>query len=303
MVELFPILKIETLAPTIRRFVVEAPLIARKRQAGQFVIVRACEGGERIPLTIVDSDPSEGTITLIVQAVGKTTRLLSAKKAGESLRDVLGPLGNPTPILRAGAVACVGGGVGTAELLPIARALHDAGNTVLSVVGARSKELVILEREMAGISDSLVVTTDDGSYGRRGLVTEPLADLLSSPLGIGAVYAIGPLPMMKAVAHVTRPLGVKTYVSLNAVMVDGTGMCGGCRVSVGGEMRFACVDGPEFDGHRVDFDELARRNRTYSDLERLADERFQSDPSDDNVLWPAEELDAEERCDARCQSA
>jgi ferredoxin--NADP+ reductase len=299
----FPILKTETLAPTIRRFVVEAPLIARKRQAGQFVIVRVCEGGERIPLTIVDSDASAGTITLIVQVVGKTTRLLSAKMAGENLRDVLGPLGNPTPIHRVGVVACVGGGVGTAELLPIARALHDAGNTVHSVVGARSRDLVILEREMAGISDSLVVTTDDGSYGRRGLVTEPLADLLSSPLGIGAVYAIGPLPMMKAVAGVTRPCGVKTYVSLNAVMVDGTGMCGGCRVSVGGEMKFACVDGPEFDGHRVDFDELMRRNRTYSDLERLADEQFQSDPPDDNVLCPTEELDAEEQHDARCQPA
>jgi len=299
----FPILKTEALAPTIRRFVVEAPLIAPKRQAGQFVIVRVCEGGERIPLTIVDSDPGEGTITLIVQAVGKTTRLLSAKKVGENLRDVLGPLGNPTPIVRGGVVACVGGGVGTAELLPIARALHDAGNTVHSVVGARSSDLVILEREMSAISDSLVVTTDDGSYGRKGLVTEPLTDLLSSPLGIGAVYAIGPLPMMKAVAGVTRPSGVKTYVSLNAVMVDGTGMCGGCRVSVGGEMRFACVDGPEFDGHRVDFDELMRRNRTYSDLERQADEQFQNEPPDDSVLWPDEELDAEERHHARCQPA
>ena len=286
MVALFRILKTEALAPTIRRLIVEAPLIARKRQAGQFVIVRVCAGGERIPLTIVDSDERAGTITLIVQAVGKTTRLLSAKMAGEHLRDVLGPLGNPTPILRSGVVACVGGGVGTAELLPIARALHAAGNTVHAVVGARSKELVILEREMAGISDSLVVTTDDGSYGRKGLVTEPLADLLSSPLGIAAVYAIGPIPMMKAVAEVTRPRGVKTYVSLNAVMVDGTGMCGGCRVSVGGEMRFACVDGPEFDGHRVDFDELMRRNRTYADLERLANEGYgREEPGD--VRQPA----------------
>jgi ferredoxin--NADP+ reductase len=271
---MFPILTSEALAPTIRRFVVRAPLVARKRQAGQFVIVRVCEGGERIPLTIVDSDTAEGTITLIVQAVGKTTRLLCGKGAGESLRDVLGPLGNPTPIVRSGSVACVGGGVGTAELLPIARALHDAGNTVHAIVGARSKELVVLEKEMAGISESLVVTTDDGSYGRRGVVTEPLADLLSSPLGIGAVYAIGPLPMMKAVAGVTGPRGVKTYVSLNAIMVDGTGMCGGCRVSVDGEMRFACVDGPEFDAHCVDFDELMRRNRTYVDQESLAVERF-----------------------------
>jgi ferredoxin--NADP+ reductase len=292
---MFPILKTEALSPTIRRFVVKAPLVARKREAGHFVIIRVCEGGERIPLTIVDSDPAEGTITLIVQAVGKTTRLLCAKGAGESIRDVLGPLGNPTPILRCGAVACVGGGVGTAELLPIARELHAAGNVVHAVIGARTRDLIILEKELASFAESLVVATDDGSYGRPGLVTEPLADLLAAPLGIGAVYAIGPLPMMKAVASVTKPHGVRTLVSLNAIMVDGTGMCGGCRVSVDGEMRFACVDGPEFDAQLVDFDELMRRNRTYSELETRADERFRNEAVPDDVFVPLAELDDAQR--------
>lgn len=283
---MFPILEAERLAPTITRFVVGAPLVARKREAGHFVIVRVDETGERIPLTICDAQPERGTITLIVQAVGKTTRLLQAKRAGEFLLDVVGPLGNPTPIANHGAVACVGGGVGTAELLPIARALRQAGNQIHAVIGARSRDLVILEREMAVCSDTLVVATDDGSYGRKGLVTGPLQALLSGTrvtrlLGgaraAAAVYAIGPLPMMKAVCDLTRPYGVRTYVSLNAVMVDGTGMCGGCRVTEAGQMKFACVDGPEFDGHAVDFDELIRRNRTYSAEERVANDRYAPD--------------------------
>jgi len=210
-----------------------------------------------------------------VQAVGKSTRLLCTKRPGELLLDVVGPLGNPTPIAYHGAVACVGGGVGTAELLPIARALLSAGNAVHSVVGARSRDLLILEREMAECSSRLVVTTDDGSYARKGLVTDALREMLDEPRGIAAVYAIGPLPMMKAVSELTRPYGVKTFVSLNAVMVDGTGMCGGCRVSVAGQMKFACVDGPEFDGHEVDFDELMRRNRTYRNEEQIALERYE----------------------------
>jgi ferredoxin--NADP+ reductase len=269
----YAILQAEQLAPTLGRLVVEAPLVARKRQAGHFVIVRVVDGGERIPLTIVDADAQRGTITLIVQGVGKTTKLLLTKGPGDALPDVLGPLGNPTPIHLYGPVACVGGGVGTAELLPIARALRSAGNRLHTILGGRTRELVILEAELRACSDSLAVTTDDGSYGRKGLVSDALAELLAArPLA--AVYAIGPLPMMKAVSELTRPHGVRTYVSLNAIMVDGTGMCGGCRVSVGGEMRFACVDGPEFDAHRVDFDELMRRNRSYAELERLADERF-----------------------------
>lgn len=261
------------LAPTITLFIIEAPLIARKRKPGNFVMLRLQSTGERIPLTIADSDPARGTITIIVQAVGKTTKELCAMKAGDSILDVVGPLGNPTPIENHGAVACVGGGVGTAELYPIARALKERGNAVHTVIGARTHELIILEREMREISDGLYITTDDGSYARRGFVTDQLKDLLDGPFGIKAVYAIGPLPMMKAVSILTRPYGVATLVSLNTIMVDGTGMCGGCRVTIGGQMRFACVDGPEFDGHQVDFDELMMRNRTYLDLEKLSDER------------------------------
>ena len=269
----FPIREATPLAATVTRYVIEAPLVARKRQAGHFVIVRVAEGGERIPLTIVEGDAAAGTITLIVQAVGKTTREMATLRAGDALADVLGPLGNPTPISLHGAVACVGGGVGTAELLPIARALRAAGNAVHAVIGARHGDLVILESEMAACADSLAVTTDDGSRGRMGLVTGPLAELMDTRR-IDAVYAIGPLPMMRAVAELTRPERVPTWASLNALMVDGTGMCGGCRVTVGGLMKFACVDGPEFDAHAVDFDELVRRSRMYVAEERIANDRF-----------------------------
>jgi ferredoxin--NADP+ reductase len=236
-------------------------------------MVRVEEGGERIPLTIADGNPASGTITLIVQAIGGTTKLLCSKNAGDALLDVVGPLGNPTPIGIHGIVACVGGGVGAAELYPIAIALKEAGNRVLTITGARSKELVILEKEMAACSDESYVTTDDGTYGRKGFVTDQLKDLLDAPAGVNAVYAIGPLPMMKAVSNLTRSYAVETLVSLNTIMVDGTGMCGGCRVTVGGQMKFACVDGPEFDGHQVDFDELMMRNRTYVDLERISDQK------------------------------
>ncbi len=271
---MYPIIEKEQLAPTITRFVIQAPFIARKRLAGNFVMIRVAETGERIPLTIVDSDNQKGSITLIVQAIGKTTKVLSRMKAGESLSDVVGPLGNPTPIERHGNVACVGGGVGTAELYPITKALREAGNTIWSIVGARSRDLIILEKEMEKISDTLFVTTDDGSYKRKGFVTDQLKDILDGPTPVHAVFAIGPLPMMKAVSNLTRKYGVKTFVSLNAIMVDGTGMCGGCRVTVNGKMKFACVDGPEFNGHEVDFDELIMRNRTYQDLERVSDEQL-----------------------------
>jgi len=270
---MFRIVRTDALAPTVTRFEIEAPFIARKRKAGNFVMVRVDNHGERIPLTLADSNPAAGTITLIVQAVGKTTKQLCTLKAGDTILDVVGPLGTPTPIAHHGTVVCVGGGVGTAELYPIARALKEAGNTVLSIVGARSQELVILEQEMRAISDRLFVTTDDGSYGRKGFVTDQLKDLLDTVQGIGAVFAIGPLPMMKAVSTLTRPYNVHTLVSLNTIMVDGTGMCGGCRVTINGAMKFACVDGPEFDGHTVDFDELMMRNRTYVDLERQSDEK------------------------------
>ena len=271
---MYPIVYKQDLAPTISKFVIKAPFIAPKRRAGNFVIVRVEEHGERIPLTIVDGNPEDGTITLIVQAVGKTTKLMCSKKAGDSLVDVVGPLGNPTPIEYHGAVACVGGGVGTAELYPIAKALKAAGNRVYAVIGARTKELVILENEMTDVSNGISVTTDDGSYGRKGFVTDALDDLLDARLGITAVFAIGPLMMMKAVTQLSTTHNIKTYVSLNTIMIDGTGMCGGCRVTVGGEMKFACVDGPEFEADKVDFDELIMRNRTYTDLEKVADERM-----------------------------
>jgi ferredoxin--NADP+ reductase len=275
---MYQILSKEDIASTISKFVIHAPLVARKRKAGNFVIIRVIDSGERIPLTIVDSNQADGTITLIVQAIGKTTKLLCSKKAGDYLVDVLGPLGNPTPIENHGAVACVGGGVGTAELYPITKALKNVGNAIYSIIGGRTKELVILEQEMRECSDEVFITTDDGSYGQKGIVTDPLRLLLvQSHFGVKAVYAIGPLPMMKAVSHLTREFGVKTLVSLNAIMVDGTGMCGGCRVTIDGKMKFACVDGPEFDAHQVDFDELILRNRSYMDFERLADERFQKE--------------------------
>ena len=272
---MFPILSKEDLAPTVSKFLIKAPLVAKKRKAGNFVIIRLMEEGERIPLTIVDSNPAEGTITLIVQAIGKTTKQLCSMKAGDSILDIVGPLGNPTPIENHGAVACVGGGVGTAELYPIAKALKDAGNRVYSIVGGRTKELAILEAEMTECSDKVFVTTDDGSYGTKGIVTDPLRQLLTDPqIGIKAVYAIGPLPMMRAVANLTKEFGVHTLVSLNAIMVDGTGMCGGCRVTIDGKMKFACVDGPEFDANQVDFDELILRNRSYLDFEKISVEQF-----------------------------
>lgn len=271
---MYRILEKERLSETIYRFVIEAPYIAPKRKAGNFVILRATATGERIPITLVDSNPNSGTVTLIVQAIGKTTKQLCAMKPGESLSDMVGPLGKPTPIVSGKNLVCIGGGVGTAELLPIVRSLRDAGNRIHSIVGARTKELIILEREMTEASDSLIVTTDDGSYGRKGLVVDPLRDYLATHEAVDAVYAIGPLPMMKAVAETTRPAAVATYVSLNALMVDGTGMCGGCRVTVGGKMKFACVDGPEFNAHEVDFDELITRNRGYAEFEREADRLY-----------------------------
>ncbi len=276
---MFPIIAKEILSPTITKYIVKAPFIAKKRKAGNFIMLRVVENGERIPITIVDSDVQNGTITLIVQAIGKTTKLLATKNVGESILDVVGPLGIPTPIELHGEVVCIGGGVGTAEVYPIARALKEAGNTVYSIVGARSQDLIILEKEMGEISKEIYITTDDGSYGRKGIVTDQLKDILDTNKKIKAVYAIGPLPMMKAVSNLTKTYGIKTYVSLNTIMVDGTGMCGGCRVSINGKMKFACVDGPEFDAHLVDFDELIMRNRTYVDLEKIADERCKLTPS------------------------
>ena len=263
-----PVLANVSLAPNVHRIDVMAPRIAEIRQPGQFVIVRIGPGGERIPLTIADADASRGSITLIVQSVGKSTKALNDLASGQVIADVVGPLGRPTDLAVSGPAVCVGGGVGTAVLYPIAQALHGRGVPVTTIVGARSKAWVLLEQALGRLGD-LVVCTDDGTYGRHGLVTAALGEVLADG-GVGAVYAAGPVPMMRAVAQLTRPFGVRTIVSLNPIMVEGTGMCGGCRVTVAGEMRFACVDGPEFDGHQVDFDELADRLTSYCAYERQA---------------------------------
>ena len=266
-----PIVAREQLSPNVTRLVLEAPRIARIRRPGQFVIVRKGPGAERIPLTIADADPDAGTITLIIQAVGKSTMDLVELGPGDAIQDVAGPLGKATDLIGAGHAVCVGGGVGTAVILPIAQELARRGVHVTSVIGGRSREWVILEDELRAAGD-VITCTDDGSYGRPGFVTEALADVLRAG-GIDALYAVGPVPMMRAISDQSRPYSVPTLVSLNAIMVDGTGMCGGCRVSIGGETQYACVDGPEFDGHAVDFSELADRLSTYRDFERAATER------------------------------
>ncbi|MFL6293801.1 MAG: sulfide/dihydroorotate dehydrogenase-like FAD/NAD-binding protein [Thermoanaerobaculia bacterium] len=264
---MFPIVEARFLAPDVKLFRIEAPRVARKRLAGQFVIVRIHEEGERIPLTIADSSAADGTVTLIVQGVGKTTKRMNRLSSGDALLDLVGPLGRPTEVERFGTVAVVGGGVGTAIAYPSAVALQQAGNRVISIVGARTSDLLILEDEMSAVSDLLIVTTDDGTRGFHGFVTQALAERIAAE-PIDRVYAIGPVPMMKAVADVTRPLGIRTIVSLNPIMVDGTGMCGGCRVLVGGTSKFACVDGPEFDAHEVDFRVLQQRNAAYRKEEK-----------------------------------
>ena len=262
------ILEKRRLGPDVFRMELAYPKLARKARPGQFVIVRASEDGERIPLTIVDADPEAGSITLIFQVVGKSTTLLAHREPGDAILDVVGPLGVPTEIERFGRVLCIGGGIGAAPLYPVAKALKAAGNAVTSILGGRSKNLVILENEFRAVSDALHITTDDGTYGRKGFVTDALKDLLGAGERFDRAWAIGPVPMMKAVCDVTRAAGIPTVVSLNPIMVDGTGMCGGCRVIVDGKVKFACVDGPEFDGHAVDFDTLAKRLTTYRDRER-----------------------------------
>ncbi len=272
---MFKIIEARFLAENIKLFEIEAPRIARKRKAGQFVIVRIHDHGERIPLTIADSDPEKGTITIIVQGVGKTTKELNLKKKGDVILDVVGPLGQPSHIENFGTAVSIGGGVGTAIAYPTAVALKQAGNYVITINGARNKDLVILEEEMKAVSDEAYITTDDGSYGFHGFVTDKLQELIDQGKKIDFVLAIGPIPMMKAVADVTRPYGIKTVVSLNPIMVDGTGMCGGCRVLIDGKPQFACVDGPEFDAHKVDFKNLADRNKMYRKYEQEALKHFE----------------------------
>jgi ferredoxin/flavodoxin---NADP+ reductase len=269
------ILTRDDLAPGVVRFWIHAPHVARHPRAGQFVIVRLREGGERIPLTIADASPATGAIALIVQSVGKTTREMNAMQPDETLLDVAGPLGRPTSIAAGQRVCCVGGGIGVAVLLPIARAFARAGGHVTTILAARSRQSLILEADARATSEVVIVTTDDGSSGARGRAPEALAQAIATaPVPFDEVVAVGPLRMMRAICDLTRPLGLKTTVSLNTLMVDGTGMCGGCRVTVGGEQKFACVDGPEFDGHAVDFDVLEARLAAYADDEACAAARW-----------------------------
>jgi ferredoxin--NADP+ reductase len=271
---LHKILGKQTLAAGIKRYEIVAPEIAQRRRAGQFVILRVHEEGERIPITIADADPAKGTITLIVQEVGMTTRLMGEKAIGDFLPDVCGPLGEPTHIENFGHCVCLAGGVGVAEIFPVVQALRAGGNRVTAIIGARSRELLILENEMRQTAHRLIITTDDGSYGIHGLVTKPLHEMMQRGESIGRVFCIGPVPMMRAVAELTRAAKIPTIVSLNPVMVDGTGMCGGCRVTIGGKIKFACVDGPDFDAHQIDFDELVHRQQMYRSEEKESLERY-----------------------------
>jgi ferredoxin--NADP+ reductase len=273
---LYKILLRQDLVPDIHLFKVAAPNVAKKAQAGQFAVIRIDERGERIPLTIADWDREEGSITIVFMEVGTTTCRLASLEAGDFIADFIGPLGLPTHIEKFGTVICVAGGFAVATIMPIARAMRIERNRVISIMGARNKSLIFWEDELRSVSDQLIVTTDDGSYARQGLVTEPLKELLETGEKIDRVIAIGPSIMMKFCAKTTQPFGVKTIVSLNPIMVDGTGMCGCCRVSVGGVTKFACVDGPDFDGHQVDWDLLFARQRTYLDEEKRSFEQWQS---------------------------
>lgn len=270
---MFKILRKQELSENITLFDIDAKDIARKAEPGNFILLKIHEQGERIPLTIADFDREKGILTIVLQKVGKTTHQLGALHEGDFISDVVGPLGNPSHIENFGKVVCVGGGVGIAPVYPITRALKQAGNTVFSIIGARTKSLLFWEEKMQDVSDELIVTTDDGSYGRKALVTVPLEELLKDG-NINLVVAIGPAIMMKFVCKTTEKYNVKTVVSLNSIMIDGTGMCGGCRVNVGGETKFCCVDGPEFDGHKVDFDLLMERQRMYPEEEKIATERY-----------------------------
>jgi len=270
---LFKIIERKQLSENVVKNVIHAPDIAARRKAGQFVILMINEKGERIPLTIVDCDPKAGTLTIIYQVVGKTTTALAALKEGEYILNVLGPLGHATEISNFGTAVCVGGGVGVGVIYPIAKALREAGCNVVSIIGARTKDLLILEEETRRVSHKLTVCTDDGTYGFHGFVSAVLQQMIDAGEKIDRVYAIGPVPMMRVLANLTRPHKIKTIVSLNPIMVDGTGMCGACRVSVAGKTRFTCVDGPEFDGHDVDFGLLMTRLQMYTEQEKLALER------------------------------
>ena len=272
---MFKILEAREVGFKIKQFVIEAPRIAHKQRPGQFVILRLHENGERIPLTIKSSDPKAGTITIAAQSIGKTTSLLNCLEAGDYILDIVGPLGHPSEIANYGTVAILAGSVGTAMALPTSNALKEAGNHVIFIEGARNVEMVVFEDEVRRASNETYILTDDGSYGEKGLVTKKLNDLVAAGRKIDFILAVGPVPMMRAVAQVTAPLGIKTMVSLNSIMVDGTGMCGGCRVLLGNEAKFACVDGPEFDASKVNFEVLMQRNAMYRDKECESLKRFE----------------------------
>jgi ferredoxin--NADP+ reductase len=274
---MYRILEKEKINPVVNRFVIEAPLVARKRKPGQFVLFRLHERGERFPITIADADPIAGTITVYVQTIGKSTTEMGNMAVHSEIANVAGPLGHPTPIEKLdGDVILVAGGVGAAEILPIARAHHEIGNRVILILGARSKDIVILEKEFRSFADEIHITTDDGSYGRKGFVTDELKEQIGCGRKIAQVIAVGPVVMMKNVCEVTRSPGIKTMVSLNTIMIDGTGMCGGCRVELGNETRYTCVDGPEFDGHQINFDLLIQRLAAYREEEKRSHECYLS---------------------------
>jgi NAD(P)H-flavin reductase len=274
---MFKILKKETLAPKTIFMNVVAPLIAKKAEPGQFIVIRVNEKGERIPLTIADFDREKGTISMVFQEIGKTTHLLGTKQEEEFISDILGPLGNPTEIKNFGTVVAIGGGVGIAPVYPLSRKLKAKGNNVISIIGYRSRDFVFWEDKMKSASDKLYITTNDGSYGEKGFVTDLLKKLIDDNLKIDHIFAIGPAIMMKAVADLTRPYKIPTTVSLNSIMVCGMGMCGACRVTVGGETKFTCADGPDFDAHLVNFDELMQRLNTYKEEEKISFEKWQEE--------------------------
>ena len=305
---MFRIVEARTVGLNIKQFVIEAPRIARKQQPGQFLILRLHDRGERIPLTIKCSDPDAGTVTIVVQAVGKTTSLLNCLETGDSILDLVGPLGHPSEIQRYGTAVILAGSVGTAMALPTANALKQAGNHVIFIEGARTAEMVVFEDEVRQASNETYIMTDDGSYGEQGVVTFKLNGLIDAGRKLDFVLAVGPVPMMRAVARITCPLGIKTMVSLNSVMVDGTGMCGGCRVLLGEKSKFACVDGPEFDASQVNFEVLMQRNTMYRDkecqslkyfeqhkLEELAQIRAELAAKEREMMRLRAELDAEEK--------
>ncbi|HUT63800.1 MAG TPA: sulfide/dihydroorotate dehydrogenase-like FAD/NAD-binding protein [Anaerolineae bacterium] len=281
---MYTILEKKLIAPGVTMAKIAAPKIAQKRKAGQFVILRLYEEGERLPLTIADADPEKGTITVISQRAGKSTAYFEDMPVSQGILDVVGPLGHPTHIENYGHVVCLGGGIGIAPIFPIAQTMRKAGNRVTSILGGRTKELVILEDWMRKVSDHMYITTDDGSYGKKGFVTDVLKELAENGEHIDLAVAIGPVPMMKAASELTKKLNIPTIVSLNAIMVDGTGMCGACRVSVGGKTKFTCVDGPEFDAHQVDFEELMFRLRIFDNYSSQSLKLYESEYDNDKCL-------------------